>query len=123
MVTRQKMAKEKARRRRIEKARNVAQNAPRVRFYLTVKLPEGWKRVMAFRTDKEVDSYVESVEDIRRRNASDIVEGKIVEIASGREIRSIAPHTMEGPDILRHHQGMGKRENDAGALEKPAAGV
>jgi hypothetical protein len=124
MATKQKMAKEKARRRRIEKARHVAQNTSKARFYLAVKLPAGWKKAMAFKTEKDVDAYVESVEDIRRRNASDIVEGKIFEIGSGREVRSIAPHTMEGPDIMRHHQGMGKREESGSrVLEKPASSV
>ena len=78
---------------------------------------------MTFRTVKNVDDYVESVEDLRRRNASYIVPGNIIEIKTGKVIREIAPHSIEGPDILRHHRGRGKRKSDEPVLEKTTGDV
>ena len=111
MATKQKQAKRRARSKRLTKAKNRIRSAPKPRFYLAVKLEEGWRKMMTFRKIEEVDAYVEAQEDIRRRNASDIVPGQIIEIKSGKVIRTIEPHTMDGPDMLKHHRGRGKRKS------------
>jgi len=128
MSTKRKQDKRRARAKSVVKAKNRLKAKPRPRFYLEADLPGGvgWKKVMAFRKMEDVDAYVESVEDIRRRNASEIVRGRVVMASTGRVVAVIEPHEIEGPEILGasgHVRGRGKKENAEGALEKEAEGV
>ena len=115
MATKRKQDKRRARSKRVAKAKNRIKSRPKPRFYLEVDLPEGvgWKKVMAFRKRVDVDNYLESVEDIRRRNASTIVQGRVVEIRTGRVVATIAPHEVEGEEVLGatgHTPGRGPRK-------------
>jgi hypothetical protein len=89
------------RRRRIEHERNVRRNQPPPRYLLYVKMGTTWRPAMKFATLEAVDQHIASVEDIRKRNASDIVEAFVVDTKTQNRIRYVLPHKMTDPAMFR----------------------
>jgi hypothetical protein len=103
MPSKHKAKKRSQRRKRLKRQGNIKRNNSKAPapYVLYVDVPEqGWKPMMTFRKQEEVDAYVEQQEEIRRKNTSHIVEGYIKDRRSGRVIARIKPHKMEGTEIL-----------------------
>jgi hypothetical protein len=99
------MAKSKAqkqveRRHKIERARNLRQNKPKPNYILYAKVEGGWKPAMTFKTVAEVDAHVATMEQMRQKNATDIIEARIVETRTGKTIRQIEGHEMKDPALI-----------------------
>jgi len=87
----EKKAKERAR--RIKKDTNMKRNNTcKSRFMLQIKQGLKWVPAMPLRDRKAIEGYVASIEDIRMRDASDIVEGQVVDTITGRVIVTIPEH-------------------------------
>jgi hypothetical protein len=99
-MVKSKSQKQVERRKKIEHNRNVMQNQGKPRYLLYIKVDGGWKAVMRFKTITDVDKHCESMEDIRKRNASELVEANIVEVKTGKVIRHVAPHKVSDPAML-----------------------
>lgn len=95
-----KQQKKAQRRHRIEKQRNLLNNRGSPKFVLRVKFPEGWKPAMKFKTLDQVKAYSASMEEMRKKNTANIIEGSIVEWATGREVCHIPSHQMIDPAAL-----------------------
>jgi len=92
-------AKQLARRKRLRKVVNQRRNRPRYNYQLDVDFPEkGWVTAKRFRTMDQVRVYVDEQEAIRRSNKTDIIEGVIRDMRSGREVARILPHKV-GSDM------------------------
>lgn len=92
--------KAKKREKAIRKSVNIRRNNTRKnRFELQVKEGLEWKRVMFFRNREMVDGYVESMEDLRKRDASDIVEGRVIDRKKGKVILIIPEHKQGSKTI------------------------
>ena len=103
-----KIARKNRRRKKLERGRNVRRSSVSPRFVLNVEVIDGngkviWKPVMTFRKRKEVDVYVESVEEMRVAG-NRIVMGQIIHLRSGRIVKVIEPSGYEGP--LDHKSGV-----------------
>ena len=100
MKTSHKTVKAAERRRRIRKEVNIRRNNLRGSppFVLEVELPEGWKPVMGFRTMEEVRGYVAEQEDLRQKDACDIVEGRVTRRSNGKVVARIPPHKASRQD-------------------------
>jgi len=82
-----------ARRKRLEKEKNLRKNLPRFRFRLEINLgDEGWIEAKMFRTDKEASAYLIEIEGLRRKNV-EIIEGRIIDIDKGVIASVIPAHT------------------------------
>jgi methyltransferase-like protein len=88
------------RRKKIEHLRNVEQNKPKPKFNLMVKVPGGWREMMKFYTQAQVNAHIANMEDLRKRNASDIVEAVIVEVKTKKIVAKIEGHAMTDPAML-----------------------
>lgn len=99
-MSKTKLQKQCERRNRIRKQHNIESNRRKPKFSLYVEIDGTWRSVMGFSTPAKVNAYIESVEEIRRKNTSDIVEGIIYQIGNGREVARIAPHKMTDPAML-----------------------
>lgn len=99
-MSKTKFQKQCERRNRIRREKNVAANRPKPKFVLHVNMDGKWKPVMGFLNEAKVKAYLESVEEVRRNNTSDIVEGTIYHVGSGREVARIASHKMTDPAML-----------------------
>jgi hypothetical protein len=111
-----KSQKQAERRRKIEHTRNVELNKPKPKFILHVKVPGGWKAAMKFWTMQQVDQHIANIEDLRKRNASDIVEAVIVEAKSGKRLKHIEGHAMQDPALQKPTDG--KPEGVTGPVEE-----
>jgi hypothetical protein len=89
MAKKTKQQKRKARRKAFERDRNIAKNQPKCLYRIDVCWPEGWKTMGGFHNMAQVEKYVAEQESIRERNESDILEGRIVEIDTGKLVAHI----------------------------------
>ena len=99
-ILKTKHQKRTERRKNYERRRNASQYKQGVKFVLRVRDNGEWKSVMGFYSMKQVDAHLATVEDLRRRNAGEIVEGMIVEVKTGKVICRIAPHRLTDPAFI-----------------------
>jgi hypothetical protein len=95
-----KAQKKLERRKKIDHVRNIEQNKPKPKFNLMVQVPGGWREMMKLYTKAQVDAHIANMEDLRKRNVSDIVEAVIVEVKTKKIVCKIEGHTMTDPAIL-----------------------
>lgn len=103
-----KSQKQHERRKRLERERNIRQNKPQPSFVLYAKVNAGWVPAMKFFSLEEVDAHIASVEDLRKRNASDIVEAVVMNVGTRKKVRTIAGHKMDDPALIgKNHPASG----------------
>lgn len=109
MGNKNREVKRKARRKQYERERNVAKNQKKIRYRLDVLWPEGWKTMGGFHNAKQVNNYVAEQEDIRLNNESDILEGRIFDVDTGKMVARIAPHKKDpdGIDEVKRFEPQG----------------
>jgi hypothetical protein len=101
------MAKTKAQRRNAKrkqyvKERNVYNNQAKARYRLDVLFEDsGWKVMAEFQSTKQCEAYVAEQERIREEGKVEIIQGRIVEIKSGKIAYVIMPSLPE--DIQSIH--------------------
>jgi len=96
-----KSQKQSERRHKIERARNMRQNKPKPDYILYAKVEGGWKPVMTFKTLAEVDAHVTNTEELRAKNAAEIIEARIVETRTGKIIRHVEGHELKDPALIQ----------------------
>jgi len=99
-MSKSKSQKMVERRHRIERERNLRLNKPKPDYILYAKVEGGWKPAMTFKSPAEVNAHVASMEEMRKRNATEIIEAKIIETKTGREICHVDGHEMKDPAII-----------------------
>lgn len=88
--TKQRQQKRKAREREVRREANMRRNnTPHKDYTLSVLVGERWRPAMTFSTEKEAKAYAASVEDIRKRGDTEIVQGRIIHRPSGRLVVAI----------------------------------
>lgn len=94
--TKYKQQKQKKREKEIRRQVNMRRNNTIQKNYvLEVFVDEKWQTAMLFSTEKEVKDYVDSIEKIRERGDTEIVEGRIIHKPSKKLIDSIPPFQPE----------------------------
>jgi hypothetical protein len=99
-MSKSKAQKQVERRHRIERERNMRLNKPKPDYILYAKVEGGWKAAMTFKTLAEVNAHVATMEEMRKKNSTDIIEAKVIEVKTRREIRHIEGHELKDPAIL-----------------------
>jgi hypothetical protein len=91
-----KQQKAADRRRKLAKARNVRRNnTPSFRYKLEVKIGGEWCYAKKFSTPFSVKRHIEEVNELRKRGDVEIVEGRILDVESGRQVAHIDGYTPE----------------------------
>lgn len=99
-MAKSKTQKQVERRHRIERERNMRLNKPKPDFVLYAKVEGGWKPAMSFKTLVEVDAHVATMEEMRKKNSTEIIEAKVIHVKTGREIRHIDGHELKDPALM-----------------------
>jgi len=115
-----KAQKKLARRKQFEKSRNLESNRAKAKFRLDVYFPiSGWRTMAGFKDRKQVDAYVEQQEGIRDRNESDILEGKIIDLATGKTVAVISPYDKDPvPEGIESVKNIEPKGSIAGKAKK-----
>jgi hypothetical protein len=95
-----KQQKQLERRKKYERQRNLRHCQPSAKYVLQVKEFNGWKTAKYFYSWEAVEKYEANTEDLRRRNAAEIVEAVIIDVKSGKPIKKIEPHHLTDPALL-----------------------
>lgn len=96
-----KAQKKRERAKRLRKERNVQRNRPKYKYKLEVLEEDGsWSVVMGFRSAVEVNDHVARHEEMRRNNTTDIIEGRIISLGTGRQVAHIPPHKVKDPALF-----------------------
>lgn len=99
-MTKTKQQKQHDRRKEYERKRNLLHNQPKPKYFLQVREFNGWKAMMKFFSWEEVEKHEANIEDLRKRNAADIVEAIVVEAKTGKQVKYIKPHKMVDPAFI-----------------------
>ena len=89
--------KKKQREKRLKKERNIQRNRPQYKYKLEINEDGGWKSVVGFKSRAEVDEHIEAHDKIRRENTSNIIEGRITNLKTGRQVAHIPAHDTDMP--------------------------
>lgn len=119
-----KERKRVARRRKLRKARNIRRNnRADLRFRLEVLIGRDheWRVVKRWRSEEGVRRHLRETEEVRERADTEIVEGRIIEVKTGREVYHIQPFTPARPvgptmreaakDVLPDNKGPARQED------------
>ena len=99
MLTKHKQAKVTARRNKLSKERNVRLNQRVPPYTLYISVGASLRKAMTVSSKAAVDAHLTSMEDLRKRNASDIVEAVILETKTGKQIARVEGHEMNKTSI------------------------
>ena len=98
-----KAQKRKAKRKQYIHDRNVDKNQAKARFRLEVFFPEeGWKVMAGFKSVAQCEAYTAEQEAIRAEAKTEILEGRIIDINSGRQVVHIPSSIPEDVQAAQH---------------------
>ena len=90
-----KQQKQVARKKRLERERNIKHNTKKPKYHLEVHVADQWSKAKNFYTDAEVTAYTDLTESQRAKGDVEIIAGRIRDVRTGRITWEISPYQPE----------------------------